>query len=139
MRVECCIEIAKQASTDTGVLGMREKYFASTQDIGFRAAERRLSVRLRLQVPMFVRGTDAYGEDFIELAKTLDISASGAHLTVPRAVRKMAMVTLTVPAPSISTSGLVPASMEPIQARVVRQKQVGDVHMIGVQFMKPLA
>ena len=117
---------------------MREKTFASTQEIGIRAAERRRSVRLRLQVPMFVRGTDAYGEDFIELAKTLDISAGGAHLTVPRAVRKLAMVTLTVPAPSISTSGLIPAAMEPIQARVVRQKEVGDVHMIGVQFMKPL-
>lgn len=117
---------------------MREKNFASAQGIDVRSAERRQSVRLRLQVPMFVRGTDACGEDFIELAKTLDISAGGAHLTVPRAVRKLAMLTLTVPAPSISTSGLIPASMEPIQARVVRQKEVGDVHVIGVQFIKPL-
>jgi len=28
--------------------------------------------------------------------------------------------------------------MAPIQARVLRQKEVGDVHLIGVQFLKPL-
>ena len=34
---------------------------------------------------MFVRGTDALGEEFIELAKTLDISANGAYLTAAAA------------------------------------------------------
>ncbi|HUJ83757.1 MAG TPA: PilZ domain-containing protein [Candidatus Acidoferrales bacterium] len=102
------------------------------------SAERRQAYRLHLQVPMFMRGTDAYGEDFVDLAKTLDISAGGAYLTSPRALAKAALITLTVPAPSVSNSGLVPASMAPIQARVLRQKEVGDVHLIGVQFLKPL-
>jgi c-di-GMP-binding flagellar brake protein YcgR len=101
-------------------------------------AERRQAYRLHLQVPMFMRGTDAYGEEFVDLAKTLDISSGGAYLTSPRALAKAALITLTVPAPSVSNSGLVPASMAPIQARVLRQKEVGDVHLIGVQFLKPL-
>ena len=46
--------------------------------------ERRRFQRLRLQVPMFIRGRDAYGEQFLELAKTLDISAIGAFITSPR-------------------------------------------------------
>lgn len=102
------------------------------------SAERRQAHRLHLQVPMFMRGTDAYGEEFVDLAKTLDISQGGAYLTSPRALAKAALITLTVPAPSVSNSGLVPASMEPIHARVLRQKEVGDVHLIGVQFLKPL-
>ncbi|MFZ0637555.1 MAG: PilZ domain-containing protein [Candidatus Acidiferrales bacterium] len=117
---------------------MREKNFASTQEIGVRTAERRQAARIHLQVPMFVRGIDALGEEFIELAKTLDISANGAYLTVPRPLRKLALITLTVPAPSISNSGLIPTSMPPIQSRVIRQKEVGDVYLVGVQFTKPL-
>lgn len=100
--------------------------------------ERRQTSRLHLQVPMFIRGTDAYGEDFVDLAKTLDISSGGASLTSPRPLARATLITLTVPAPSVSSSGLVPASMAPIQARVVRQKEVGDVHLVGVQFLKPL-
>jgi c-di-GMP-binding flagellar brake protein YcgR len=111
---------------------------ARRQEIGVATAERRQAYRLHLQVPMFMRGTDAYGEEFVDLAKTLDISSGGAYLTSPRALAKAALITLTVPAPSVSSSGLVPASMAPIHARVLRQKEVGDVHLIGVQFLKPL-
>ena len=115
---------------------MAEKSFARPQSIGIAAKKR--ATRLRLQVPIFVRGVDVYGEEFIELTKTLDISASGAYLTSPRALPKLAMVTLTVPAPSVSTSGLIPTSMPPIHARVMRQKEVGDTRLIAVQFTKPI-
>jgi len=74
----------------------------------------------------------------MELGKTLDISSSGAFLASPRPLQKLSIITLTVPAPSISNSGLIPADMGPLQARVVRQKEVGDVHLIGVQFLKPI-
>ena len=40
----------------------------------------RRSPRIRLQIPVFVRGTDASGSEFIELTKTLDISASLASM-----------------------------------------------------------
>lgn len=100
--------------------------------------EHRRSQRLRLQIPLFVRGKDAYGEQFLDLAKTLDISALGAFLTCPRPLSINDVVTLTIPAPSITSSGLVPAGMPPIQARVKRQQEAGDVHLIGVEFLKPI-
>ncbi|MFZ0037611.1 MAG: PilZ domain-containing protein [Candidatus Acidiferrales bacterium] len=115
-----------------------EKNVSREHSLDIGSADRRQAGRLHLQIPMFVRGTDAYGEDFIELAKTLDISATGAYLTLPRPVVKLGMITLTVPTPSVSNSGLVPASMPPISARVIRQKEVGDIHLIGVQFVRPL-
>lgn len=100
--------------------------------------ERRRFQRIRLQVPLFVRGKDAQGEQFLELAKTLDISGLGAFITCPRRLAVNDVVTLTIPAPSITSSALVPAGMPPIQAKVRRQQEAGDVYLVGVEFLKPI-
>lgn len=100
--------------------------------------ERRRFQRLRLQVPMFIRGRDTHGEQFLELAKTLDISAKGAFITSPRPLAINEIITLTIPAPSITSSGLVPAGMPPIQAKVKRCQEAGDVQLIGVEFLKEI-
>jgi hypothetical protein len=100
--------------------------------------EQRRAQRIRLQIPLFIRGKDFHGEQFLELAKTLDVSAIGAFITCPRALAVGESVTLTIPAPSITSSALVPAGMPPIQARVKRQQEAGDVHLIGVEFLKPI-
>lgn len=95
---------------------------------------------MRLQVPMFIRGTDASGEAFLDLTKTLDISAGGAYLAVGRAVRRDDIVSLTIPAPPPTSkdAGLVPAGTPPIQARVRRSHMAGDVTLLGVEFLRPL-
>jgi hypothetical protein len=100
--------------------------------------ERRRFQRIHLQVPMFIRGRDTHDEQFLELAKTLDVSGLGAFLTCPRSLPVNGIITLTIPAPSITSSGLVPAGMPPIQARVKRQQQAGDVYLVGVEFLKPI-
>lgn len=101
-------------------------------------AERRRSARIRLHVPVFLRGVNAHGEEFLELTKTLDISAVGAFLASPRSMKANEVVSLTIPAPPPSSSGLVPAETPPIQARVRRLQIAGDVHLVGVEFLKPL-
>jgi hypothetical protein len=101
-------------------------------------AERRRFPRIRLQVPMFIRGMDARGEEYLDLAKTLDISAAGAFLTTERSIRADDIVSLTIPAPPSSGSGLVPASTPPIQARVRRLQPAGEALLVGVEFLKPL-
>ncbi len=100
--------------------------------------ERRRFPRIHLQVPLFVRGKDAQGDQFLELAKALDISGLGALIACPKALAIGDFVTLTVPAPSITSSALVPAGMPPIQARVRREQEAGDIYLIGVDFVKPL-
>jgi hypothetical protein len=101
-------------------------------------ADRRREKRIYLQIPLFVRVRDAHGNRFMELAKTLDVSALGALLASPRQVTLGEVVTLTIPAPSITSNALIPAGMPPLQAKVVRQKEVGDVHLIGVEFFKAI-
>lgn len=102
------------------------------------SAERRRSTRLRLQVPLFLRGLDAAGKEFLDLTKTLDISATGAYLASPRPLRRNELVSLTIPAPSLSATGLLPAGNTPIQARVLRSQVAGDMHLIGVEFLKSI-
>jgi hypothetical protein len=102
------------------------------------SAERRRSTRLRIQVPVFVRGVDVYGEEFLDLCRTLAISAVGACLVLPRAVRANDVLQLTIPAPPPSSSGLIPAETPPMQARVKNLQPAGDVHVVGVEFLRPL-
>jgi hypothetical protein len=100
-------------------------------------AERRRSQRIHLQIPMFVRGIDAAGSEFLDLTKTLDISATGAYLASPRMLRDNQLLNLTIPAPP-SPSSTMPAETPPIQARVRRHHATGGVHLLGVEFLKAL-
>lgn len=120
-------------------MGARENPILSRVAMHSLSDERRRFQRMHLQIPLFIRGRDAHGEQFLELAKTLDISGLGAFLTCPRALAINDVITLTIPAPSITSSALVPAGMPPIQARVKRQQEAGDVHLVGVEFLKPLS
>jgi len=100
-------------------------------------AERRRSQRIHLQIPMFIRGIDATGSEFLDLTKTLDISATGAYLASPRLLRDNQLLNLTIPAPPLPTSTM-PAETPPIQARVRRHRAMGGVHLLGVEFLKAL-
>jgi len=100
--------------------------------------QRRRSPRIRLQVPVFVRGSDASGAEFVELTKTLNISAAGACIASSHVLRPEQLVYLTVPAPSPTTSSLVPNETPPIAARVLRKEAAGDVRLFGLEFLRPL-
>ena len=87
---------------------------------------------------MFVRGVDSSGSNFLDLTKTLDISATGAYLATPRTLSPNHTLFLTIPAPGLSAPGVIPTETPPIQARVRRQSMAGDVHLVGVEFLRTL-
>lgn len=105
---------------------------------GVQYSKLRGSPRIRLQVPVFLRGTDASGVDFIELTKTLNISATGACIASSHVLRPDQAVQLTIPAPSPATPSLVPSETPPITARVLRQDLVGDTRLFGLEFSRAL-
>jgi PilZ domain len=100
-------------------------------------AERRRSQRIHVQIPVFLRGTDPAGLEFLDLTKTLDISATGAYLASPRAMRTNQVVNLTIPAPP-SPASTLPSETPPIQARVRRHNASHGIHLLGVEFLKAL-
>jgi hypothetical protein len=89
---------------------------------------------------MFIRGVDASGSTFLDLTKTFDISSTGAFLASPRALTQNSVVQLTIPAPSPAASiySRVPPETPPIQAKIKRHQNDGDVLLVGVEFLKAL-
>jgi hypothetical protein len=98
----------------------------------------RRSPRIRLQVPVFLRGTDVSGAEFIELTKTLNISSTGACITSAHILRPDQTVHLTIPAPAPASSSLVPSETPPIIAKVLRQESAGQMRLFGLEFLRPL-
>lgn len=103
------------------------------------ATQRRRSPRINLQVPVFLRGVDSSGVEFIELTKTLNISSTGACIASTHYLRPDQVVSITVPAPSPhSSSSLVPNETPPISAKVLRQSVAGEIRLFGLEFSRPL-
>lgn len=98
----------------------------------------RSTSRIRIQIPVFLRGYDAKGTEFIELTRTLNISAKGACIASSHMLRPGQTVHLTVPAPATTTSSLVPSETPPITAKVRRQQTLGDLKVFGLEFLRSL-
>jgi PilZ domain len=98
----------------------------------------RRSPRIRLQVPVFLRGTDVSGAEFIELTKTLNISSHGACIASAHILKPDQTVHLTIPAPSPASSSLVPSETPPITAKVLRQESAGEMRLFALEFLRPL-
>ncbi len=101
-------------------------------------AELRRSPRIHLQIPIFMRGVDSTGAEFLELCKTLDISGCGAFLACTKLLRAEQSVSLTIPAPSPASAPGMPSETPPITARIKRQHVTGDIHLVAVEFLRPL-
>jgi hypothetical protein len=94
--------------------------------------------RIPLQAPVFLKGSDASGVDFIELTKTLNISSMGACITSTHMLRPDQTVQLTIPAPSQASSSLIPSETPPIAARVKWHDVMGELRLFGLEFLRPL-
>jgi hypothetical protein len=102
------------------------------------APRARATTRIRIQIPVFLRGYDAKGLEFIELTRTLNISARGACITSTHMLRLGQTVHLTIPAPATASSSLVPSETPPIVAKVNRQQALGDLKVFGLEFQRSL-
>jgi hypothetical protein len=117
---------------------MLEKLRDLEKAMGSNLIERRRHQRLRLQIPLFIRGKDNYGAEFLELAKTLDIGGSGARLISPHHLRLDEIISLTIPAPLPSSPGAGDSGTPPIHARVLRIASSGDLEFAAVEFLRPI-
>jgi hypothetical protein len=124
--------------TSSVVLRVRVKTAILKEGQRLDSSHLRRSPRIRIQVPVFLRGADTSGADFIELTKTLNISATGACIASTHVLRPDQLVYMTIPAPFPASSGVLPSETPPIAARVLRQDLVGEVRLFGLEFTKPL-
>ena len=102
------------------------------------ASDRRKHQRLPLSIPVFVRGVDQDGKEFLEFATALNISAGGILLATRRNLPKSSSLSLEIPVAPMPTTSASPQSVRSLKARLVRITHGDRCHLVGLRFSKPL-
>lgn len=100
--------------------------------------ERRKNERVPLAVPVFVRGKDSQGKEFLEFATALNISAAGALLATHRLLPLHTTVVLEVPSAPLPRSRKLPRAVRRLKARLLRVSVVDAYQVWGVRFSSSL-
>ncbi|MGH9406141.1 MAG: PilZ domain-containing protein [Terriglobia bacterium] len=103
-----------------------------------RGKERRLAQRLLLAVPVFARGKDDGGKEFLEFTTTLNISANGALLATRRHLAPETKITLEIPAAPLPRLASKPHTVRTLEARVVRVVQSEPSYLSALSFSHPI-
>src|SRR5215831_18172901 len=82
--------------------------------------ERRQSPRLPLAIPIFVRGVDDSGKEFLEFTTTLNISGSGVLLAMRRSLPLASQILLEIPAAPLPKVAAPPQFVRNLKAHIVR-------------------
>lgn len=100
--------------------------------------ERRRWVRLPLSIPVFVRSRDERGNDLLEFATALNVSAGGALVVVRRPPLLTASVQLEIPSAPLVDGARLPRSSRTLRAKPVRIMRVEGYYLLGLKFSRPL-
>lgn len=101
------------------------------------SAERRESDRLPISIPFFVRGRKGTGEEFLEFATALNLSAGGVLLATRRYLDPGTAISLEVPVALVNKAQL-PRSVSLLHATVLRCTPDRQYFLLGLQFEEPL-
>jgi PilZ domain len=111
-----------------------------TPDKGLRPqslSERREWYRLPLSITFFMRGRKSTGEEFLEFATALNVSAGGVLLATKRYLEPSTQISLEVPIALVNKAHL-PHSVSLLDATVLRCTLERRYFLLGLQFEKPL-
>lgn len=100
-------------------------------------AERRDWDRLPISIPFFVRGRRQSGEEFLEFATALNLSAGGVLLATKRYMDPGTEISLEVPIALVNKAQL-PHSVSLLHATVLRCTPDRQFFLLGLQFEEPL-
>jgi PilZ domain len=102
------------------------------------SVERRKWSRLPLAIPVFVRSCDEKGNEFLEFATALNISAAGALLAVRRLLPTSAQLLLEIPSAPLAATAKLPKASRTLRAKSVRVTHADGYHLVAVKFSRPL-
>lgn len=100
-------------------------------------AERRDWDRLPISIPFFVRGRKGGGEEFLEFATALNLSAGGVLLATRRYLEPGTQISLEVPVALVNKAQL-PRSVSLLHATVLRCTPDRQYFLLGLRFEEPL-
>jgi PilZ domain len=99
--------------------------------------ERRDWDRLPISIPFFVRGKKGNGDDFLEFATALNLSAGGVLLATRHYLDPGSHISLEVPVALVNKAQL-PQSVSLLNATVLRCTPDRQFFLLGLRFDEPL-
>lgn len=106
---------------------------------GLRAgSERRKWPRLPLAIPVFVRGRDGKGKEFLEFATALNVSAGGMLVAIRRVLPAIARIRLEIPSAPVAALALLPRASRTLRAKALRATPAEGYYLLGLKFARPL-
>lgn len=100
--------------------------------------ERRRWERLPLAIPVFVRSRDDKGNDYLEFATALNVSAGGMLVAVRRVLAPLATISLEIPSAPLAALAPLPRSSRNLRAKALRMTHAEGYHLLGLKFLRPL-
>ncbi len=100
--------------------------------------ERRKYERLPLSIPIFVRGADQEGKEFLEFATALNISSGGVLLATRRSLPRAGNLLLEIPVVPMPPNVVAAKSVRSLTARLVWVTHGERCHLLGLKFVHPL-
>jgi len=107
---------------------------AATQPV----PERRRWARLSLAIPVFVRGVNGQGKEFLEFCTLLNESAGGALLAIRKPLRRRSRISLEMPSAPVLKNMKFRRTIRMLRARVIRITPIDGWNLCGLQFARPL-
>ncbi len=101
--------------------------------------ERRRHERIPLAIPVFIRGKDSEGKEFLEFATALNFSASGALLATHRYLPCHVAVSLEIPSSTLPPVQLSCKPVRRLQGELVRISVADGHHLWAVKFKTCIA
>ncbi|MBZ5562472.1 MAG: PilZ domain-containing protein [Acidobacteriia bacterium] len=100
-------------------------------------ADRREWKRLPLAIPVFVRGTDKNGEEFLDFSVALNVSGGGALLVCRQPLSRSARLSLEMPSTPLPRAFQL-QSPRSLKARVIRTASKDSYNLYALRFNRPL-
>jgi len=100
-------------------------------------AERRKWSRLPLAIPVFVRSQDDKGNEFLEFATALNVSAGGMLIALRRILPSSRQIQLEIPSAPLGST-LLPRVSRNLRARALRHTPADGFYLLGLKFARPL-
>lgn len=104
-----------------------------------KGSERRKWDRLPLAVPLFVRGVDDRGKEFMEFATAINISAGGALLAMRRFLPRTSRISLEIPSAPIPQMDSPHHFVRGLQGQAVRVTHSEQCYLVGLKFSQPMS
>src|ERR1700749_3544343 len=100
--------------------------------------ERRKWSRLPLAIPVFVRSRDGKGNEFLEFATALNVSAGGMLVPLRKVLPASSAIHLEIPSAPVAALALLPREARSLRARALRNTPAEGYYLLGLKFSRPL-